>query len=654
MKTKIYSFLLTLSITAMLTTQLAAQTPRGGGGALPPLIPREKFFDNPEKAGAQISPDAARLAYLAPEGGKLNVFVRTFGKQDDRAVTHDHQRGLRSYFWSRDGKRILYAQDQGGNENFHIYAVDLAAPDAAAKDLTPFEKVRAGIVDVPRETPDEILVTLNKRNPRLFDVYRVKLSTGEMTLIAENPGNIGGWIADAQSRLRGAIAQTADGGSEILVRDTETAPFRSVAKYANEEAPAPQAFTPDGKGIYMGSSKGADLARLVRLDVATGAEQVLDSDTEADLAGAMISDKTHELVGAVYIRDRVVHHLFTPQLKKDFAILERVHGGDISIASRDADERRLIVVYNDDVDPGATYLYDRATGKAEFLFRPRPWLKPEQLAHMQPVSFKSRDGLTVHAYLTTPRNVPAKNLPMVLNVHGGPWARDTWGYNSEAQFLANRGYAVLQVNYRGSTGYGKRFEHAAEHEFAGKMHDDLIDGVNWATQKGVADPKRVAIYGGSYGGYATLVGMTFTPDVFACGVDYVGPSSLISLIKSFPAYWKPFMQATWFRYVGDPDDPKVVEDLKARSPLFKVNQIKRPLLIAQGANDPRVTKAESDQIVEAMRKAGKDVEYMVADNEGHGFQNPENRLKLYARMEAFFAKHLGGRAQTTTDAAPSN
>ena len=646
-RTKFLGFL----VLVLLTGNVLAQTASSSG--LPPLIPREKFFDNPEKTNARISPDATRLSYLAPEGGKLNVHVRTIGKNDDRAVTHDHIRPVVRYSWSRDGNYILYQQDQGGNENFRIYRIDLSQPDEPAKDLTPFEKVRVEIIALPRETPESIVIGMNKRVPELFDAYRLNLRTGEMAMVAENPGNFGDLFTDTHGLVRAATVETADGGREIVARDSESAPWRSIAKYANEEHPEVYGFTPDGRALYLGSAKGSDLRRLVTLDLASGKETVMDSDPEADLDNVRISDKTHKLFVANYLRDRLVRHVFDPDFKKDAAALDKVHSGDWWITSANADEDKLVVAYDDDVDPGATYLYDRKTGKAEFLFRPRPWLKPDELAHMQPVRFTSRDGKTVHGYLTTPRGIPAKKLPMVLDVHGGPWGRDTWGYDSEAQFLANRGYAVLQVNYRGSTGYGKSFEHAAEHEFAGKMHDDLIDGVNWAIHQGTADPKRVCIYGGSYGGYATLVGMTFTPDVFACGVDYVGPSSLITLIKSFPPYWKPYLQGTWYRYVGDPDDPKAVEDMKARSPLYHVDKIKAPLLVFQGANDPRVTKLESDQMVEALRKSGREVDYFVADNEGHGFMNPDNRLKLYARMEMFLAKYIGGRAQQETPASPA-
>jgi dipeptidyl aminopeptidase/acylaminoacyl peptidase len=357
----------------------------------------------------------------------------------------------------------------------------------------------------------------------------------------------------------------------------------------------------------------------------------------------VISDLTGELLGAVYLRDRVVMHAFDERLARDWEAIRALHPGDPRITGQDADETAWIVAFDDDRDPGATYLFDRESGEAELLHRTRPWLDPATLAPMRPVKIRSRDGLTLHSYLTVPVGAEPKGLPMVLVVHGGPWSRDAWGYDAEAQFLANRGYAVLQVNYRGSTGFGKAFTHAAEREFAGKMHDDLVDAVEWAVAEGVADPARVAIYGGSYGGYAALVGATFTPDLFAAVISYVGPSSLVTLIRSFPPYWRPFLESSWYRYVGDPDDPEELPDLEARSPLNRVDAIVAPLLVIQGANDPRVTKVESDQIVAALRERGVEVEYIVKDDEGHGFVRPENRLDAYGAIERFLARHLGGR-----------
>ncbi|MDP9019512.1 MAG: S9 family peptidase [Actinomycetota bacterium] len=615
---------------------------------LPPLIPVEHFFENPEKAAGKVSPDGSHLSYLAPENGRLNVWVRTVGADDDVCVTHDHVRGIRSYSWSRDAKRILYTQDQGGNENFHVHAADLARPDEPSVDLTPFEGVRAGIVDVPHHDPGHVLVSLNRRDPHCFDVHRLDLGSGELELVAQNPGNVAGWHTDPAGRLLAASAQTPEGDTEILVRGSEDEEFRRLTVYDNEDEGNVYGFTPDGDALWVGSARDHDLTRLVRLDLATGEETVVYEHPEVDIGGPVLRDRTGELLAVVATVDRLEVAFFDEEFERKWVRAAALHHGDVAGISLDDDERRWVVSFDDDRDPGATFLLDAASGDAEFLFRPRPWLDPAQLAPMHAVRIPARDGLTLHACLTLPLGVEPKGLPMVLLVHGGPWARDTWGYHPEAQFLANRGYAVLQVNYRGSTGFGKAFAHAAEREFAGKMHDDLIDAVEWAVEQGYADRSRVGIYGGSYGGYAALVGVTFTPDVFAAAVDYVGPSSLVTLIRSFPPYWRPFLQGSWYRYVGDPGteeqpNEEVVADLWARSPLSRVEAIRTPLLVAQGANDPRVTKQEADQIVAALAARGVDVEYLVKDDEGHGFANPENRLDLYRAMERFLAEHLGGR-----------
>jgi dipeptidyl aminopeptidase/acylaminoacyl peptidase len=371
----------------------------------------------------------------------------------------------------------------------------------------------------------------------------------------------------------------------------------------------------------------------------------VDADEVADLSGPIISDRTGELLGAAYLRDRLVVHAFDEGFGRDWDRLRGLQDGDPHITGTDGDEDLWSVVFDSDTAPGSSWLYDRRTGEGEFLFRSRPWLDPEHLAPMRPVAIAARDGLTLRSYLTLPVGAPPEGLPLVLVVHGGPWSRDAWGYDAEAQFLANRGYAVLQVNYRGSTGFGKRFLHAAEREFAGRMHDDLIDAADWAVGEGIADPARLGIYGGSYGGYAALVGVTFTPDRFAAAVSYVGPSSLVTLVRSFPAYWRPFMESTWFRFVGDPEDPADREDMWRRSPLARVEDIRTPLLVIQGANDPRVTQQESDQIVAALRGRGVPVDYLLADDEGHGFVKPENRMRAYRAIERFFAEHLGGRAE---------
>ncbi|MBA3955384.1 MAG: S9 family peptidase [Acidimicrobiia bacterium] len=618
--------------------------------AMPPLIPLEHFFDNPEKAGAKISPDGTRLSYLAPEEGRLNVWVRGVAGDDDAVcVTHDHVRGIRGHSWSRDSKRILYAQDQGGNENFHLHAADLSRPGEASVDLTPFEGVRAGIVDVPYHDPAHVLVSMNRRDPQCFDVHRLELATGALELVAENPGNIAGWHTDHGGRLLAASAQTPAGDTEILVRDGEDDDFRSLTVYPNEDGGGVYGFTPDGTALWVGSARGTDLTRLVRLDLATGEETEVYAHSEVDLGGPILRSHTGELLAVITMVDRLEVVFFDDEFERKWGQAATLHHGDVAGVSMDDDESTWVVSFDDDREPGATFLLDTLSGDAEFLFRPRPQLDPDTLAPMKTVRVPSRDGYTLHCCLTLPLDLEPEGLPLVLVVHGGPWARDAWGYDPEAQFLANRGYAVLQVNYRGSTGFGKGFMHAAEHEFAGRMHDDLIDAVEWAVESGTADRDRVAIYGGSYGGYATLVGVTFTPDVFAAAIDYVGPSSLVTLVRSFPAYWRPFLQGSWFRFVGDPgteEEPneEVVADLWARSPLSKVDAIRTPLLVVQGANDPRVTKQEADQIVAALGERGVEVEYLLKDDEGHGFANPENRLDLYRAMERFLAEHLGGRA----------
>ncbi|MGD8699552.1 MAG: S9 family peptidase [Gemmatimonadales bacterium] len=618
-----------------------------------PLIDLAQFFDNPEIAGAQISPDGQWLSYLKPYEGKLNIYVKRFDSDQERLMTTDTVRPVRGYFWTVDSQKLLYVQDKGGNENFHIYSVPLAGEGTPeARDLTPYEGVRAVIFDVPREMPDKILVGLNRRNPSAFDAFWLDLESGNLELVAENPGRFLGVLTDSDNKVRVAVAQGPAGETEIHFRETEDADWQRVASYPSNENVTPIRIHPDDRRLYMSSDHGeTDLQQLVLLDLHTGETEILESDPqgEVDFSQAMFSEITDELMATVYVGDTVRIYPKNDETTKVIADLRKIHTGTPNVTSMTLDEKVMIVSYDSPTDPGATYKYDSDTGQSEFLFRPRPWLDPDQLAEMTPVSYKARDGLTVHAYLTTPRGVEAANLPLVLLVHGGPWARDVWGYDPEAQLLANRGYAVLQINYRGSTGYGKTFYNAAVKEWAGAMHDDLIDGVQWAIDEGIADPDKVAIYGGSYGGYATLVGVTFTPEYFACGVDYVGPSSLITLIESFPAYWRPFLESSFYRHVGDPANEADREDMRQRSPLFFVDQIEDPLLIVQGQNDPRVTKREADQLAIALRDRGIEVNYILAENEGHGFANADNRLALYRSMEVFLGQCLGGRVQEGVD-----
>jgi dipeptidyl aminopeptidase/acylaminoacyl peptidase len=610
------------------------------------LIPRDVLFGNPERANPQISPDGKMLAWLAPDEGVLNVWVRTLGKSDDRVVTSDRKRGVRVYFWQQDSAHLLHLQDTGGDENWRLYQTDLATK--ATRDLTPFEKVQAQVVASSPRVPGQLLVGLNQRDPRSFDVHRLDLATGKLELDTQNPGDVLGWTADEDLKVRACEVVSPDGGAIIRVRDTVDAAWREFQKWPAEDSFGRIAgFSGDGKALWLVSSVGAETARLVEANLATGEQKVLAEDPRYDAGAVMTHPKDGHLEAVQFQRARNEWQALDPGLEADITALKRVRDGDFSIASRDDANRTWVVAYVSDDSPVAYCTWDRATKKVTHLFTNRPKLEKATLSKMKPVSFPARDGLKLEGYLTTPAGAPAGKLPLVLNVHGGPWGRDTWGLNNEAQWLANRGYAVLQVNFRGSTGYGKKHVNAGDREWGGKMHDDLIDAVKWAVDSGVADPKRVAIYGGSYGGYAALVGASFTPDVFACAVDIVGPSSIATLIKSIPPYWKPFL-AVFNRRVGNLETEE--EFLNSRSPITKVDAIKIPLLVAQGANDPRVKQAESEAIVAAVRKKGKDVEYLLFGDEGHGFARPENRMAFYASAEAFLAKHLGGRALPPTEA----
>ncbi|HTK10189.1 MAG TPA: S9 family peptidase [Ktedonobacteraceae bacterium] len=604
------------------------------------LIPREILFGNPEKAGPRISPDGKRLAYLAPVNNVLNVWVGEIGQDNYRPVTQDKERGVRFYFWAADNAHILYIQDTGGNENWRLYATHIESGET--RDLTPFEDVQVQILDHDKHFPHELLIGMNRENPQVHDVYHLDLRTGELLLVAKNPGNIAGWVTDTQFKVRGAVAALPDGGNELFVRENEQSEWKKLLTWGPEDSlsSGPLSFSKDGRSIYLQDSRDFNAGRLVRLDLATNDLSVIAEDPQYDVSNAMIHPDTYEIQAVAFTRDRNDWQILDETIQADFDRLRDIHPGDFSVTSRDDADETWIIAFIVDNGPVPYYAYHRKEQRAEFLFNNQPKLEQYTLANTEPVSFQARDGLTVHAYLTRPAGVQASKLPLVLDVHGGPWARDKWGYNPEAQWFANRGYACLQVNYRGSTGYGKTFLNAGDREWGRNMHNDLVDAVEWAIQQGIADPQKVAIYGGSYGGYAALVGATFTPDLFCCAVDIVGPSNLITLIKAFPPYWSTFL-ANFHKRVGNPDTE--AEFLKSRSPLFKADQIKIPLLIAQGANDPRVKQAESEQIVAALKEKNIDYEYMLFPDEGHGFAKPQNRLKFYAAAERFLAQHLGGR-----------
>jgi dipeptidyl aminopeptidase/acylaminoacyl peptidase len=632
-------------ITALLLFAAAAFTtfaPSPARSELPPLVPRDVFLGNPVKSQARISPDGTRLTYLAPSPTNvLNVWVKTIGKSDDRMITNDAKRGIRNHFWAEDGKHILYLQDVNGNENFHLYSADLASNEV--KDLTAYEGVRAQNLLVDRKHPDEVLVGLNQRDKTVFDMHRINLATGESKLDTQNPGDVQGWGTDADFVIRGAQAQSQDGGTIIRVRDSASAPWRDLLTFPAEENGGFVDFTADGKSIYVESSLGSDVTRLIKVDAATGKEtELIATDPRCDVGGIMVNDVTHkiEAVGFNYLRNE--WKVMDPALAPDFDALKKVHDGDFTVVSRDRADRTWIVAYTDDNGPVASYAFDRKSKKPTFLFVNQPALEKAQLAQREPVVITARDGVKLVSYLTCPVGVPRKNLPMVLYVHGGPWARDQWGYDPSAQWLANRGYAVLQVNFRASEGFGKKFLHLGDKQWGGTMQDDLTDAVKWAISQGIADPKRVAIMGGSYGGYATLAGLTFTPDLYACGVDIVGPSNLKTLLASIPPYWATIRKTFDIR-MGDMDNDSLLN--QKCSPLFHVDKIRSPLLIGQGQNDPRVNVRESDQIAAAMRAKNLPVEYIVYADEGHGFARPENRMDFYGRAEGFLSKHLGGRSE---------
>ncbi|MEB3281729.1 MAG: S9 family peptidase [Lyngbya sp.] len=616
---------------------MTTATPQQIETQLPPLISRDILFGNPERTSPSLSPDGQYLAYIAPDDNNvLQVWLRTVGQEDDRQLTADKKRGIRAFFWTYNPDQLIYAQDSDGDENWHLYLVDVQSN--IVRDLTPFQGVRAQVVDLDHNFPEELLVGMNLKNPQVFDVYHVNLKTGAVEFYTENPGNIVSWTADSQLQIRAATATTPDGGYDLLYRETPDQAWETLRHWGPDEEGGAYFFSNDGKTLYIVGNHDANAERLIAFDLATRSETVIAEDPQYDVGGVLAHPTTHKLEAVSFYKDKQEWQILDPDIAADLEAIKAIRPGEFGIRRILSDEKWLVSFVDDD-GPVSYYVYDRPSKTHTFLFTNKPKLEGLQLAPMEPMSFTARDGLTIHGYLTKPVGVSTP-VPTIMLVHGGPWARDVWGYDSEAQWLANRGYAVLQLNFRGSTGYGKAFVNAANREWAGKMHDDLIDGVNWLVENNIAQRDKIAIMGGSYGGYATLVGLTFTPDVFACGVDIVGPSNLITLMQSIPPYWEP-IRANFYHRVGNLETEE--EFLKSRSPLFFVDRIQKPLLIGQGANDPRVKQAESEQIVEAMKQAGKPVEYVLYTDEGHGFARPENRLHFYAIAEEFLAKYLGGR-----------
>ncbi|HEY9157057.1 S9 family peptidase [Candidatus Binatus sp.] len=619
----------------------SAISPPASFAQSPPLIPRDTLLGNPERANPHIAPDGKRLAWLAPDEHEiLQVWVRTVGQHDARVVTADKRRGIQSYGWAFDSKTILYAQDAAGDENFHLFAVDLDSHNI--RDLTPWEGVRSGVVASSPKFPGRILVALNLRNRKLMDVYRIDLRTGAVELDTQNPGDVAGWLADDDLIVRAATVTTPDGGTELRIRDSAAGPWRTLMKAAMEDNLAALDLSLDGQSIFLSSSIGTDTARLVRHEIASGMETVVAHSDDADLSDAMIQPTRHVVQAAAFDPGRMHWTVVDPSVQADFDAIAKITTGDFTVVDRDLADHTWLVSFVSDRAPARYYSWDRAARKATFLFSTQPKLDDAPLAAMKPVEFAARDGMKINGYLTLPVGAPPKNLPLVLAVHGGPWARDSWGFNPYIQLLANRGYAVLQINFRGSTGFGKKYLHAGDRQWGLKMQSDLSDGVKWAVDQAIADPKRVAIFGGSYGGYAALAGAAFTPELYRCAVDECGPSNLFTLLESFPPYWE-VARSLFFTRVGNPGDPKDKELLTAASPLFSADKIKIPMLIGQGANDPRVKQAEAEQIVDAIARHHGSAAYVLYADEGHGFVRPENRLDFTARMEKFLADNLGGR-----------
>ncbi len=629
-------------------------------GKLPPLIDRELFFGDPEISGAQISPDGRYITFLKPYKETRNIWVKRVNDPYTAAklITNDTKRPVTQYFWSRDGKYILFVQDQLGDENYNVYAVDPASTPAAgqevptARNLTAAKGIRAIIYSVPNRDPDIIYVGINDRDKSWHDLYRVRISTGERTLMRQNTERISAWVFDNSGTLRLAVRTTDKGGTEILRVDPTG--FTQVYSCNVFETCGPVRFSKDNSKVYMETNKGtADLTRLVLFDPATQREEVVESDplNRVDFGSATFSDLTDELIATSYQDERTRIYWKNKAWEADYNYLKsKLPGKEITPASTTRDENVWMIVANSDTEPGERYLFDRKTRKLTFQYRAFEKLPRDALAPMKAISYTAADGMVIPAYLTLPVGVAPKNLPVVVQPHGGPWGRDSWGYRSISQFLANRGYAVLQPNFRSSTGYGKKFLNAGNNEWGQKMQSDLTDGVQYLISQGIADPKRVGIMGGSYGGYATLAGLAFTPEVYAAGVSIVGPSNLITLLKSIPPYWEA-IRIIFHERMGNPNTPEGKAQLERQSPLNSAAKIKSPLLVIQGANDPRVNKAESEQIVIALRDRGFPVEYMLAPDEGHGFARPINNLVLFTAAEKFLAKHLGGRYQESVSPA---
>ncbi|PKU52627.1 MULTISPECIES: S9 family peptidase [Lysinibacillus] len=595
----------------------------------------EDFMKNPGNFGYELSPDGNYITFASAWNNRSNVFVKKMNDDSEPVrVSNSKDRDIAGFFWKENS--LLYLKDKGGDENFHIYSTTFNG--SKEKDLTPYPNVTVGILSGLQGVKDEILIMMNKEDATVFDVYKLNVKTGKTKHVAKNPGNITNWLADRNGNVRIAVATDGVAGT-ILYRDSEKDEFKPFIEVEAGDEVVPLAFSKDNQTIYATSNKGRDKVEVVKYDL-EGNEKVIMSNDEVDVSGVLYSAEQDKLLYGAYVTDKLHYQFFDKKFEKLFRKIQNklgVHESELGINDYNKEMTKFIVSVSSDTVYGKYYYYDSITGDLTELATLSPWLKPEGLAEMHPISYKSRDGLTINGYLTLPKNQEAKDLPLIVNPHGGPWARDMWGFNPEVQLLANRGYAVLQVNFRSSTGYGKEFLQAGNKQWGLKIQDDITDGVQWAIDQGIADPERIGIYGASFGGYATLAGITYTPDLYAAAVDYVGVSNIFTLLNTIPPYWET-MRNLFYERVGHPEKDKDL--LTAVSPIFHADKIKTPLFVAQGANDPRVNKAESDQIVEALRARGVDVEYMLKDNEGHGFANEENRIEFYNAMVKFFDSHL--------------
>jgi len=618
--------------------------------ALPPLIPREDLFGNPDKTDPELSPDGTRLAYLAPEEGVLNVWVGTIGRRDDHPITNDRKRGIRYFSWLYDDTYIIYIQDKDGDENWHVHAVDLTSGED--RDYTPFDHVQARVIDVSPERPNELLIALNRRDPVYHDVYRLDITTGKLELVYQNDQRFIGFLADHDGKLRVGMSSRDDGGVDLHVRDTVDAPWRVLYSWGPTDLIRAGAisFTPDNRGLYISSSVGTNTCELRILDIATGKEETVASDPRADVDTYVLHPTKHTIQAVSFVKERLDWKILDDDIRDDFDVIRRLRRGSFRIVDRDRADKSWLVLVDSDIGPPEYYVYDRETKSGRLLFSTREALEGVALARMEPIRFTARDGMKINAYLTTPRGVPTKDLPLVVLVHDGPWWRDHWGFNAQAQWLANRGYAVLQVNYRGSIGFGKDFVNAANRDWGGAMQTDLLDGVQWAVKRHIVDPKRVAIMGRGYGGYAAMIGLAQTPNTYACGISLNGPPDLISFIKRYIDSRQAIETIIWDR-LGHPE--RDAEKLKERSPSQMIDKITKPLLIAHGTNHPRVPIEDVRAMVAKLEQAGKPVTFLEYPDEGEALAVPKNRLDFHAKVENFLAKYIGGRYEPDPTPLPA-